>query len=106
MVIYLENGDMELLNDIEDFQTIVRTHLGSAAEQFVKDLKTEADYTKARINTDLDSYEGTLDSNRSCLCNVLEILEQLEEHVTDERLNRAKILSNIKEMMDLVSHEI
>jgi len=47
-------------------------------DSYVSELKEKADYTSQRLNTDLDSYEATLDEQRALLLDVSEELEELE----------------------------
>ena len=52
----------------------VREYLDS----YISELKEEADYTKQRVKTDLESYEATLDEQRFLLLDVFRELEELE----------------------------
>ena len=52
----------------------VREYLDS----YIAKLKEEADYTKQRVKTDLESYEATLDEQRFLLLDVFRELEELE----------------------------
>ena len=45
---------------------------------YISKLKEEADYTKQRVKTDLESYEATLDEQRFLLLDVFRELEELE----------------------------
>ena len=45
---------------------------------YIAKLKEEADYTKQRVKTDLESYEATLDEQRFLLLDVFRELEELE----------------------------
>ena len=47
-------------------------------DSYIAKLKEEADYTKQRVRTDLDSYEATLDEQRFLLLDILGELEELE----------------------------
>ncbi len=47
-------------------------------DSYISELKEEADYTKQRVKTDLDSYEATLDEQRALLLDTLRELEELE----------------------------
>lgn len=47
-------------------------------DSYIAELKEEADYTRQRVRTDLDSYEATLDEQRFLLLDILSELEELE----------------------------
>lgn len=67
-------------------------------DSYVSELKEKADYTSQRLNTDLDSYEATLDEQRALLLDVSEELEELERgDLTKSNLIRriAKIRTTI-----------
>jgi len=47
-------------------------------DSYIAKLKEEADYTRQKVRTDLDSYEATLDEQRFLLLDILGELEELE----------------------------
>ena len=47
-------------------------------DSYISELKEEADYTRQKVKTDLDSYEATLDEQRFLLLDVFRELEELE----------------------------
>ena len=47
-------------------------------DSYITKLKEEADYTKQKVKTDLESYEATLDEQRALLLDVFRELEELE----------------------------
>lgn len=47
-------------------------------DSYIAKLKEEADYTKQKVKTDLESYEATLDEQRALLLDVFRELEELE----------------------------
>ena len=47
-------------------------------DSYIAKLKEEADYTKQKVKTDLESYEATLDEQRALLLDIYRELEELE----------------------------
>ena len=47
-------------------------------DSYIAKLKEEADYTKQKVKTDLESYEATLDEQRFLLLDICRELEELE----------------------------
>ena len=47
-------------------------------DSYIAKLKEEADYTKQKVKTDLESYEATLEEQRFLLLDVFRELEELE----------------------------
>ena len=69
---------------------------------YIAKLKEEADYTKQKVKTDLESYEATLDEQRALLLDTLRELEELERgDLTKSNLIRriAKIREAIYESL-------
>jgi septal ring factor EnvC (AmiA/AmiB activator) len=68
--------------------------LGYEAEQELKDYITElekkADYTSRKIDTDLISYESSLDSNNSAFNEIQSNLEEIQR-MLDGGLNRKRL---------------
>ena len=74
-IITLKNGKSEIMYDFRDFLESVEKFMGWDArhylEEYAEELQEAANYTEARINSDLDSYESDLESN-TCAFNDIE----------------------------------
>ena len=71
-------------------------------DSYITKLKEEADYTKQKVKTDLESYEATLEEQRALLLDTLRELEELERgDLTKSNLIRriAKIREAIYESL-------
>jgi len=102
-VITLKDGSVETLLEPRDFQYLVEKHMGYDVETYfrtlIEKLQEEADYTKAKVETDLDSYEAQLEGNTTCFLDILDIIKGAEKLLMKKRLNKAelvKLLNQIK----------
>ena len=108
--IYLPDGSMEVLLGADDFQRLIYDRLGKDAEQEVIKLREAADSVKvnadAKVNTDLDSYESSLQSNTAAFIDILEILKTVNVLVSAKRIDKAKISKALKQIEILISNQI
>lgn len=105
--LYLSDGTMEvLLNERKDFPRIIRERLGQDAAQIVQRLLTENAYEEARAQTDCDSYEASLESNRSAFTDLLDQSERLERELRLKRLNRAALLAIAQQIAVIIENQI
>lgn len=107
-ILLLDNGEIELVKELEDFGPLISKYLGlSASKVFDMFADTEANYIKKSLKTDLISYEMTLDSYNYLLHDTLDGLEKLEKMLTDsKRLNRKKLLSLVRFLGDQIYNEL
>lgn len=83
-------------NDLVEEVGAYNSSLARLVQEMMYDLKKEADYTTRKINTDLVSYEGSLEENNSFFVELSESLERLDNLLSANRLNRKNILNEIR----------
>lgn len=97
--IYLPDGTSEIMFGRDSFQKLVSERLGYDAEKMLQEIIDEADYTKAKVQTDLTSYESTIEDNTSCFQEILVKVEKIQRNINSKRMSKDKILellSNIE----------
>ncbi len=104
--LYLPDGSMEVIFLRDDFQRLIYEKLGSDAEQKLIEIIKEADYTQAKINTDLDAYEASLDSNTACFNDLLDSIEELKKLLQQQRIDRRKIYEVLDQMETQITNQI
>jgi hypothetical protein len=100
--IYLKDGSTEILFSDNDFQKLICDKLGREAEQEVIELMEKADYNKEKVNTDLGSYEASLDEMNCCLNDVLDSLDNMRKFLEGKRIDKEKL----KDMIDSIERQI
>ena len=104
--LYLPDGSMEVLFSRDDFQRLVYEKLGYDAEQKLIEIINAADYTKAKVDTDLEAYESSLDSNTACFNDLLDNIEELKKLLQQKRLDRTKMFKLLDQMETQISNQI
>jgi Spy/CpxP family protein refolding chaperone len=104
--LYLPDGSMEVLFSRDDFQRLVYEKLGYDAEQKLIEIINEADYTKAKVDTDLESYEASLESNTRCFNDLLDNIEELKKLLQQKRFDRTKAFKLLDQMETQISNQI
>ena len=67
-------------------------------DSYIAKLKEEADYTKQRVKTDLESYEATLDEQRALLLDICRELEELERG----DLTKSNLIKRIAKLREMI----
>ena len=103
--IYMNDGSVEyILHEEEspgyydDFQKIIHEKLGRDAEKVIIQLRKAADYTEKKVNTDLTAYESQLESNTACFQEILEALQNLDNLLSKQRLNKTELFKVVSEI--------
>ncbi len=64
--------------------------------ELISDLKEQADYTTQKVDTDLDSYEASLEEYSNAFGEIDDYLTKLNNYISDsKRLDRNEIMSII-----------
>ncbi len=109
-VLLLLNGNTELVLQPSDFKYVVEKYIGYDAGRYFESLLTElqmrADQARLKIDTDLDSYEASLDSNLRCFNDLLDIGEEFRQLARANRIDRKKLLHLIDRMESTITNQI
>jgi hypothetical protein len=110
-MIQLNDGTQAFILNSRDLVDIAYNKLGSEYSDQIESviqLSTEAEiYAEKRYNSDMISYEGTIESYRNTILEVMEIAEKLEESIEDsKRLNREEILKDIRLIVKKLNNEL
>lgn len=104
--LYLPDGTMEVICSLDDFQKLIYNRLGREAEQEIIKLRNAADYTEAKIDTDLASYESSLESNAVAFQDILKETKQMKVLLNTKRINRLSIYVLMDNIETLISNQI
>lgn len=110
VVVSLKDGSNHTLFKFRDFLELVDQEMGMDAakwlEAHVNRLEEAADYTTAKIDTDLTSYESTLDSNHTAFLDIQSEAEAIMGVLQDKRISREKIAQAIREIGTIINNQI
>jgi hypothetical protein len=100
MRIQLKDGTYERIESIEQLRYFIRDQLGedvaSVLVDKIEELQEQADYTKQKIHTDLDSYECSLESQKSAADDMNDYIEQAMNYIdTAKYINRDKLKNTL-----------
>lgn len=105
--VYLPNGSMEVLFNLEeDFLKLVEQHMGEDAGKIVSGMMSNARYEEIKANSDMESYEASLDSNNTAFSDLIDEFEQLENELDKQRLNRNNIWNVLQNCKKIVNNQI
>ena len=110
VVVSLKGGSNHTLFKFRDFLDLVDQEMGMDAakwlEAHVNQLEAAADYTTAKVETDLTSYESTLDSNRTAFMDIQYQAETNTGVLQEKRISRDKISHAIREIGKIINNQI
>lgn len=79
--------------DTEDFQNALNGFKIEGLSEYIQELERQADYTRQKLSTDLESYEAQLDDYNCMINDTIESLSKLIEDVEEsKRINKDMIL--------------
>ena len=112
--IFFNDGSVEYLfheadtpEFYDDFQKIIYEKLGREAENIVIALRKNADYTAQKVNTDLTSYEGQLESNTTAFQEILQVCLEIKNELNfSKRLNRQVLTEFVQQIQKIINNQI
>lgn len=109
-VIVLKDQSVQILFEPINFQYLVEQFMGYDAENYFRELieklQDEADYTTSKVDTDLESYEASLESNTACFQDILEVTEQMKTILEAPRMNKNKMFKLIEQVQKEINNQI
>lgn len=105
-----KDGSLHTLFDFDDFLELVEDRMGYDAAKWlqthVEQAEAAADYTQAKVDTDLTAYEADLESNRRAFGDIQLEAATILGALQDKRINREKIANAAREISKIIFHQI
>lgn len=109
-VISLKDGSVHTLFEFRHFLELVDQYMGYDVAKwlrtYMEQAENAADYTTAKIDSDLVAYESDLDSNRRAFQDIQTEAAAIMEVLQRNRVNRQKIAHSVKEIGKIISNQI
>lgn len=106
----LSDGSNHILFQSRDFLDLVDEKMGVEARKWLEErvggLEEMADYTAAALNSDIQSYESSLDSNRDAFEAIQTQAAAIMAVMQAPRINRAKIVHAIREIGEILKNQL
>lgn len=102
--VQLKDGSYEWIQTNEQLANLVGDVMGKAVGEIILNLGEAADYTEHKVDTDLDSYEASLESNASTFNDISEIADELIDYLRDtKKIDRNKLLDKLDRITTMIS---
>ena len=96
-------NDQYYYTDSEDFQNALEGFKIEGLTDYITHLESEADHTKQALNTDLESYESSLDEYNCLLNDAQEELNRLITVIEEsKKLNKQELTKDLKRLLDKI----
>ena len=109
-VVSLKDGSNHTLFKFRDFLDLVDQEMGMDAakwlETHVGHLEEAADFTQAKVETDLTSYEASLDSNKTAFMDIQTEVETITTILREKRINRDDISKVVQKICKIIENQI
>lgn len=109
-IVALANGKTEFIFNDNDILMIIENELGYDFSRYVCELMNQADKTKVwaeqKYYSDMNSYEATMESQRNCLMDILDMVEKLQGMFKAPRLKKEECFKLLKQISREISNEI
>ena len=96
-------NDQYYYTDSEDFQNALEGFKIEGLTDYITHLESEADHTKQALNTDLESYEASLEDYNCLLNDTQEELNRLIKIIEEsKKLNKQEVTKDLKRLLDKI----
>lgn len=104
------NDNYELILSSDDFKKMVDLYMGDEAAAYFGEIVASANEAVRAIsdktNSDLSSYEASLESNATAFTDIQEELANISEVLDSKRMSRDKIARSVREIKKIISNQI
>lgn len=104
------NGNNEIVFGPDEFKWLIDKYMGNEAAEYFEswvDSANEAiSAAKDKTNSDLLSYEASLESNSAAFFDILDVLKNISDILGSKRINRNKIADYVGEISKIISNQI
>lgn len=104
------NGNNEIVFGTEEFKWLIDKYMGNEAAEYFEswvDSANEAiSAAKDKTNSDLLSYEASLESNATAFTDIQEELKNISEVLDSKRINRDKIAHSVCVINMIINNQI
>lgn len=104
------NDNYELILSSDDFKKMVDLYMGDEAAAYFGEIVASANEAVRAIsdktNSDLSSYEASLESNATAFTDIQEELANISEVLDSRRMSRDKIARSVREISKIISNQI
>ena len=69
-------------------------------------LEAAADYTQAKVETDLPSYEASLESNTTAFQDLQDVLQEIQDLITAPRVNKQAVEQSVINGLTIIKNQI
>lgn len=95
--VLLLDGSYEFINNEQQIQRLIAEKLGNDVGEQIEQLIENANYVKQKINTDLESYESSLEEWNCVGNDILDIIDNLKSYISDsKRIDRYKLSNSLE----------
>lgn len=105
-VVFLPDNQIEVISDNQSLANLVQQHMGFEVAEMVRDLAKEADYAQVRVDSDLLSYESSLESNQWAFRALKDELNALKTEIGKQRLSKPTLIKLIERMESSIDAEL
>lgn len=109
-MVSLKDGSNHTLFKFRDFLELVDQKMGMDAakwlETHVTQLEEAADYTQAKVETDLSSYEASLESNTTAFQDLQDVLQEIQDLITAPRVNKRAVEQSVINGLTIIKNQI
>lgn len=103
------NGKREYIFNMSKLIDVIRDNMGYDAanliEKEVKDSDMLKYYEKLRFDSDMESYEGTLENNATAFQDISELIGDFEDKIEDRKMIAVKDVNKLLEQINKTINE-
>ena len=104
------NDNYELILSTDDFKKMIELYMGDEAASYFGEIVASANEAvraaSDKTNSDLLSYEASLESNATAFTDIQEELKSISEVLDSKRMNRDKIAHSVRVIDKIINNQI
>lgn len=104
------NDNYELILSADDFKRMIELYMGNEAAEYFGEIVASANEAVRAVsdktNSDLLSYEASLESNTTAFTDIQDEIANISEVLDSKRMSRDKIAHSVREIKKIINNQI
>ncbi|ALS22094.1 hypothetical protein [Paenibacillus naphthalenovorans] len=105
-IVNILNGEIEFIKHDDDLVKLVENHMGYDMSCAIKDLVERADEVKYKTESNLLSYELSLEESREGYLELCDMLERMVNTLEKKKINKTTLQEIIDRMENIINRHI
>jgi chromosome segregation ATPase len=102
---YTNDGELIFINGTDDLKKLINEQIGFEAAQMFQEVVNAADEVKQRLESELSSYEASLDASNAAMREIKDAVMELEALISQSKIDRKAVQAKLDHIIREIANQ-